>query len=99
MARKTLNLVFPFEYFRRLPFRILSRSLLVGVTGLIILFIGWMMYHIYFQGHKGKPVASEPRNELFQASKVEDLELYKKNPDVPPVPSSIFPTSDISIIP
>lgn len=99
MARKIINFPPPWKRLQRLPFKLVSRSLLAGITGVVIVFISWMMYHIFFQTLKAQPLVSEQRTELLQPTKVGDLELYKKNSDVPPSPSSIFPISDISLIP
>jgi hypothetical protein len=99
MARKTLNLKAPFERLKYIPFRLISRSILGLATLLVLVFVSWMIYRIYIEVPDTEPVVLEQRTELLQTSRIEELETYIDNPDVPAFPASIFPTTDISIIP
>lgn len=99
MARKPLNLPLSFSRLQHIPFRVISRAILGTATSGILIFISWMIYRVYFQLPQSDPVVLDQRTELLQINRVEELEAYEKNLDVPPFPASIFPTSDISIIP
>lgn len=90
MARKTIKGL----DIRHIPFRLLLRLILIFVTVVSSILVGWMLWQIFFSPIELDVTITNQRAELLQPPAVLEIEIYQKNGTSSPFPSSVFPTSD-----
>lgn len=94
MARKTLKEL----DITHIPFRLLIRLVLIFVTLISSLLVGWMLWQVFFSPVELDTVITNQPVELLQAEAVQEIETYQKDFNLPAFPSSVFPTGDINPI-